>query len=122
MTWDEAKAVASEVLRDLRRRFDDRDLRLILRAIGRGFHHTKENTTMQTPTIIISEPATGSFQIDVCGRYGGGFRNFWTDRNGVLSRLSLLKSYDCGEEPAAVIVPKSLEPEFRKVFPKSFPE
>ena len=47
MTWDEAKAVASEVLRDLRRRFDDRDLRLILRAIGRGFHHTKENTTME---------------------------------------------------------------------------
>jgi hypothetical protein len=73
------------------------------------------------PTIIISEPQPGSYQIDVTGRYGGGFRGLRTDRAGVLSRLAYLKAYDCGDEPAAVICPASLEDEFRKVFPKSFP-
>lgn len=77
---------------------------------------------MNTPTIIISETQPGIFQIDVQGRFGGGFRNLKTDRNGVISRLALLKSYDCGKEPAAVIVPESLQPEFLKVFPKSFIE
>jgi len=118
MTWEETKAVAAEEMKNLRRRFTEPEIRLVLRAMTR-LHH-KTNPPMQTPTIIVSEPRPGQFQIDVSGRFGGGFRNFMTDREGVLGRLSLLKSYDCGDEPAAVIVPDSLRPVFEPVFPKSF--
>ena len=121
VTWNEAKAVAAKILMDLRAQFNDRDIRLVLRALNRSYQTTKEKTNMQTPTIIVSEQKPGTFQIDVSGRFGGGFRNLTTDRAGVLSRLGMLKSYDCGEEPATVICPESLEPEFRKVFPNSFP-
>jgi hypothetical protein len=120
VTWNEAKAVAAKILMDFRVQFNDRDIRLVLRALNRSYQTTKEKTNMQTPTIIISETKPGTFQIDVSGRFGGGFRNLTTDRAGVLSRLGLLQSYDCGDEPAAVICPESLEAEFRKVFPKSF--
>lgn len=75
---------------------------------------------MQTPMIIVSEPQSGHFQIDVYGRFGGGFSGFRTDRNGVIARLGYLKSYDCGESPATVICPESLGTEFNAVFPKSF--
>jgi len=75
---------------------------------------------MTQPQIIVSELAPDSFDISVSGRFGGGFRNLRTNRQGVVSRMAHLKSYDCGEEPAAVIVPESLTEDFRKVFPKSF--
>lgn len=77
---------------------------------------------MRTPTIIVSEVAPGNYQIDVSGRFGGGFRNLRTDRAGVIARLAFLKNYDCGNEPAAIVCPPDLEPMFRKVFPCSFTE
>lgn len=38
MTWLEAKAVAAEILADLRRQYSPEDIRLILRALSRLFH------------------------------------------------------------------------------------
>jgi hypothetical protein len=75
---------------------------------------------MQTPTVIIAEPTPGRYHVSVSGRFGGGFQNLALDREGVIGRLSYLKSFDCGKEPASIICPQSLEPEFRKVFPRSF--
>jgi hypothetical protein len=76
---------------------------------------------MQTPTIIVAVIGPDQYEISVSGRFGGGFQGLRTNRNGVLQRIGHLKSYDCGKEPAGVVVPPDLEPEFRKVFPKSFP-
>ncbi len=75
---------------------------------------------MLTPSIIISEPQPGSFQVSVSGRFGGGFSGVRKNRDGIIEMLALLKSYDCVSEPAVVIAPDSLTDIFRKVFPKSF--
>jgi hypothetical protein len=74
---------------------------------------------MNTPQIIIAEPQPGSFRVSVIGRFGGGFDGLHTDKQGVIARLTLLKSYDCGEKPANVICPESLRGIFVQVFPRS---
>ena len=117
MTWSAAKIQAAQIIKTLRAQFQPEEIRLILRALTR--QHQKEKD-IQTPTIIIAEVGPDTFQIDVSGRFGGGFRGFHTDRAGVISRIGMLKSYDCGQEPAALVVPETLKAEFQKVFPKSF--
>ena len=118
MEWKQAQWVAHKILEELSRDHRPEEVRLILRAMQRGYH--KGKNMMKQPTIIVSSKGPDSFQVDVSGRFGGGFRGVTKDRQGILGMLSLLKSYDCGEEPAVVVVPTELEPEFRKVFPKSF--
>jgi hypothetical protein len=94
MTWDETKAAAAESLKGLRGRFSDAEVRLIIRALGRLFQTTKEKQTMQTPTIIVLTLGPDHYQIDVSGRFGGGFRGVRKDRNGVISMLGHLKTYE----------------------------
>jgi hypothetical protein len=120
MTWSEAKAKAAELMKALRAQFSEPEIRLIIRALGR-LHQTAKKPTMNTPQIIVAEKAPGKYSVSVSGRFGGGFQNLQLDRAGVISRLSYLKSFDCGEEPAAVVVPESLAAEFKKVFPNSLP-
>jgi len=117
MTWDEAKNEARRIMKSLSAEFQPEAIRLILRALNRQHHKEK---AMQRPQIIVLEPSPGTFQISVSGRFGGGFSNLTTDRSGVISKLTYLKSFDCGDEPAAVIVPETLQEEFRMIFPKSF--
>ena len=118
MTWSEAKARAQVLHAALVSECGMAGARLVLRALS-NLHHTKKEL-MQVPTIIVAQLDSDRFQVDVSGRFGGGFRGLICDRAGVLARLAHLKSYDCGEEPASVIVPESLKPEFAKVFPASF--
>lgn len=117
VNWSDAKLAARAILDGLRARHNPHEIKQIIEALSR--EHRKERA-MQQPQIIIAEPKPGSYTVTVSGRFGGGFQNLKLDRAGVLSRLAHLKSYDCGDEPAAVIIPESLRPEFEKVFPKSF--
>jgi len=119
MTWDEAKAKAAELMKALRAQFTDPEIRLVIRALGRLHQTTKEKPSMNQPQIIVGETSPGKYTVSVSGRFGGGFQNLQLDRDGVISRLSYLKTFDCGEEPAAVIVPESLKAEFKKIFPNS---
>lgn len=69
--------------------------------------------------IIIAEPTAGSYEVSVSGRFGGGFIGLRTNREAVITRLGLLKSYDCGKTPAVVIAPESLREIVSKVFPQA---
>jgi hypothetical protein len=75
---------------------------------------------MARPIIIIAEETPGRYTVSVIGRFGGGFSGARFSREALIARLGLLKSYDCGDLPATVICPASVEAEFRAVFPDSF--
>jgi hypothetical protein len=56
MTWSESKAVAAEVIKNLRSRFSEPEIRLVLRALSR-LHHKK------TPVMKFTAPI-----LDISGR------------------------------------------------------
>lgn len=94
MDWKTAQQTARKLLEAIAQTHQPEEIRLVLRALQREYH---KETTMNIPTIIVSKTGPNSYKIDVSGRFGGGFQGLRTDREGVLSKLAHLKTYDCGD-------------------------
>lgn len=73
----------------------------------------------QRPTITITKcDKTDRYQIDVVGKYGGGFTGCRKSLPELIQFIPYLKSYDCGKEKAFVMCPANLEKMLSAFFPQ----